>query len=336
MIIIKNKGIILKKSTQDFENEAVLNPACIEKDGIVHMFYRAVRVGNYSSVGYCQLKDNKVIYRSMVPVIVPEYDYEKHGIEDPRITFLEGTYYLTYVAFDGTNARVALATSTDLVKFEKKGVISTEMTYNLAEDLFVKSKVKNIYSLFEKYYREMNDDEILLWAKDTFLFPKKINGKFALLLRVLPGIQIAYFDSFSDLDNKYWTSYFSKLNEYIVLEPKFEFENFGIGGGCPPIETDKGWLFIYHAIEEKNAIKTYRAGAALLDKNDPTKILGRLNHPLFSPEQNWEKVGDVNNVVFPTGAILNGKNIDIYYGAADSVIALKTINLESLLLELIS
>lgn len=336
MIIINNIGIILEKTSLDFENQAVLNPACINVDGIVHMFYRAVKNGNFSSIGYCQIKDNKVIYRSKIPVIVPEFEYEKHGVEDPRIVYLEGIYYIFYVAYDGLNARVALATSRDLISFEKKGVISSEMTYDKAEDFFKKSMTNNLYSIFEKYYREGNGDKILLWGKDTFIFPKRINGKIAMLHRVLPGIQVAYFDDFSDLTNQYWEKYFLHMNDYVVLEPKFDFENFGIGGGCPPVETDLGWIFIYHAIEERSFLRTYHAGVALLDKNNPTKVIARLSHPLFSPIEKWEKNGDVNNVVFPTSAIINGENLDIYYGAADCVIALKKVNIKSLLDELLN
>jgi predicted GH43/DUF377 family glycosyl hydrolase len=299
------------------------------------MFYRAVKVGNHSSIGYCQFKDGKLIYRSKEPIIKPEFEYEKHGTEDPRIIFLDGIYYLFYVAYDGTNARVALATSRDLKTFKKKGVITSQMTYDKVEDLFTQSKVKKIYTLFERLYRK-NDDNILLWEKDTFIFPKKINGHFAMLHRVLPGIQITYFDSFSNLNKEYWTKYFRHMKKFIVIEPAYNFENFGIGGGCPPVETEAGWLLFYHAIEEHNSSKTYHAAVALLDKNNPTRIIGRLSYPLFSPTEDWEKDGTVNNVVFPTSAILKDGKIDIYYGAADSVIALKTIELSSLLTELIS
>lgn len=334
MIKIKTQGIILEKSNLDFENQAVLNPACIEKDGIIHMFYRAVHTGNYSSIGYCQFKNNKLIYRSTTPILKPEYDYEKHGVEDPKIVLLDGIYYLFYVAYDGENARIALATSTDLIKFEKKGIISSQISYDKAEDIFAKSNVKKIYSKFERTYLSKNNKKIILWEKDTFIFPKKINGKFALIHRILPGIQIIYFDSFSDLTEQFWSDYFTKLKKYIVLEPKFDFERSYIGGGCPPIETKFGWLLIYHAVSENNHERTYCASAALLDIKNPTKILGRLNHPLFSPTEKWERSGDVNNVVFPSSAILNGENVDVYYGAADKVIALKTIDLNSLLQEL--
>lgn len=336
MIKIENRGIVLEKTALEFENQAVLNPACIEKDGIIHMFYRAVRTGNFSTIGYCQFKDGILISRNTEPLLKPEHNYEKHGLEDPKIVFLDGVYYLFYVAYDGKNARVALATSTDLITFEKRGVITSQMSYNKAEDIFKKSKVSKFYTFFERLYRKYNTDKVILWEKDAFIFPEKINGKFALIHRVLPGIQVAYFDSFKELNNKFWSNYFTHLKDFVILEPKFEFENSYIGGGCPPIRLKEGWLLIYHAVQEKNNLKTYSASAALLDINNPTKVLGRLNHPLFTPTENWEKQGDVNNVVFPTSAILNGNKIDIYYGAADSVIAVKTVDLDSLMNELLN
>ena len=121
MVKVSNGEIVLESRTNlEFENEGVLNPACVEKDGIVHMFYRAVRRGGFSTIGYCQLKDNKVIYRSEKPILFPEYSYEKGGLEDPRITFLEGKYYLLYTAYDGLSALVAYATSSDLKTWTKK------------------------------------------------------------------------------------------------------------------------------------------------------------------------------------------------------------------------
>ncbi|MFH1522442.1 MAG: pesticidal protein Cry7Aa, partial [Patescibacteria group bacterium] len=83
MVTVKNEGIILKKTNLEFENEGVLNPACIQMDGITHMFYRASNHNKVSSIGYCQLKNNKVSKRLREPVLFPEYDYEKKGVEDP-------------------------------------------------------------------------------------------------------------------------------------------------------------------------------------------------------------------------------------------------------------
>lgn len=334
MLKIQNEGIILEKTELEFENNGVLNPACILVDGIVHMFYRAVSSSNVSSIGYCQLKDNKVIKRLKEPVIFSEFEYEKMGVEDPRITFLDGLYYIFYTAYDGKNALIAYATSEDLVNFTKKGLISPKISYDEAEDIFRDSKVRERYIMFEMLFKEKSGKDVLLFEKDASLFPEKINNKFALFHRILPGIQIVYFDNFSDLDDNYWRDHFKNLGDSIVLDPLFWFESRNVGGGCPPIKTKDGWLIIYHAVEDTPLGKVYHAAAALLDLKNPLKVLSRLEEPLFSPENTWEKDGVVNNVVFPTGAFIKDEKIFIYYGAADKLIAAKSINLSELLREL--
>ena len=130
MLKIKDEGIVLEKTNLAFESKAVLNPACIQVGDITHMFYRAVGQNNISSIGYCQLKDYKVIKRLDKPVLFPEADYEKGGLEDPRITFLDGTYYLFYTAYDGNDALIAYATSSDLIHFTKGGTISPKISYD--------------------------------------------------------------------------------------------------------------------------------------------------------------------------------------------------------------
>lgn len=336
MLRVKNEGIILEKTELEFENQGVLNPSCIEINGTVHMYYRAVRRGNFSTIGYCQLKNNKVIKRLHYPILKPEYEYEKQGVEDPRIIYVEGIYYLFYTAYDGKNALVAYAsTSSDLTNFIKRGLISPKITYSQAKNILQSSKLNEKYVLFANKYLERAGKDVLLWEKDVFLFPKKINGKFALIHRILPAIQIIYFNDFSDLTTQYWTDYLKNIDQHVVLDTKFWFENRNVGGGCPPIETKDGWILIYHGVENSfDGNKIYRVGAALLDLNDPTKIIGRLNYPLFSPEEPWEKTGNVANVVFPTGAIIQNKRLHIYYGAADSLIAAKSMDLAELLKEL--
>ena len=334
MLKIKDEGIILKKTERAFENKAVLNPACIQVNDVTHMYYRAVDQNDISSIGYCQLKNNKVITRLESPILFPEYDHEKNGIEDPRITLLDGVYYLFYTSYDGMNALISYATSPDLIHFTKRGTISAKISYDKAEDVFRDSKVRERYTMFETLYKEMNTKDILLFEKDASLFPEKINGKFALLHRILPGIQIIYFDDFAKLTKETWKNYFKKLGDYIVLDPMFWFESRNIGGGCPPIKTKDGWLIIYHAVEDTPLGKIYHADAALLDLKNPLKVLGRLTEPLFSPLETWEKKGIVDNVVFPTGAIINKGKLSIYYGAADTLIAAKSIKLSDLLIEL--
>jgi predicted GH43/DUF377 family glycosyl hydrolase len=334
MITVNNEGIILEKTHLEFENKGVFNPACIQTDGITHMFYRAINHNDVSSIGYCQLVNNKVVKRLKEPVLFPEYNYEKKGVEDPRITLLEGTYYLLYTAYDGKNALIAYATSKDLVHFTKQGLISPKISYDEAEDIFRGPKVRERYTMFEMLYKEREGKDILLFDKDASLFPKKFNHKFALFHRILPGIQIIYFNSFSELTKDRWRDYLKNLGDFIVLDPLFWFENRNIGGGCTPIETKDGWLFIYHAVEDTPSGKIYHAAAALLDLKNPLKVLGRLKEPLFPPEASWEKSGVTNNVVFPTGAVVRDKRLYIYYGAADKLIAAKSVDLAELLTEL--
>ena len=119
MLEVKKEGILLNKSTHGFENEGVLNPATIREGEDVHLFYRAVSKGNYSSIGYCKLKGPLTLEeRCDIPVLFPQHNYESHGIEDPRITKIDDLYYITYTAYDGINALGALATSKDLITFE--------------------------------------------------------------------------------------------------------------------------------------------------------------------------------------------------------------------------
>ncbi|MCL4367182.1 pesticidal protein Cry7Aa [Patescibacteria group bacterium] len=338
MINVLKQGKILEKTNHHFENGAVLNPACIIKDGITHMFYRAIDHLGISTIGYCQIKNDKVIYRHDQPLLKPDFPYERQGLEDPRIVFLDGTYYLFYTAYDGQNALVAYATSMDLVHFSKHGVISPKITYDEAEDLFRNSHIKEEYVFFETFYKDKLGKNVLLWEKDAFIFPKKFHGQLAMFHRILPGIQLIYFNDFTELTDQYWRSYLKNLGSSVVLEPRYYFESRNIGGGCPVIETEAGWLLIYHAVEDSGQGRIYHAGAALLDLHDPSRVLHRLSEPLFSPTQAWEKnsyinnpEGNVNSVVFPSGAIVEGDELTIYYGAADFLIAYKTIKLSDLI-----
>ncbi len=334
MVTVKNEGLILEPTDLSFESKAVLNPACIEVDGNVHLFYRAVGKDNVSSIGSCQLKGNKVIKRLTHPVLFPEHDWENMGLEDPRITLLGQTFYLLYTAFDGQNARIAYATSNDLVSFTKKGLISPNITYGEARKIFHKSDLKEEYFVWMVYKEKQIKGNRYLWDKDALLFPKKINNQFALLHRIRPDMQIIYFRDFDDLTDDYWRTYLKDLKKYVVLEPKFPFENRYIGGGCPPIETEDGWLIIYHGVEDTLSGKIYHAGAALLDLKNPLKVLGRLKQPLFSPKDSWEKAGNAGSIVFPTGTVLKNGRLYIYYGAADTCIGAKSVDLAELLSEL--
>lgn len=334
MINIQNKGIILEKTEENFENQAVSNPGCVKIGDTVHMLYRAVRKDNFSTIGYCKIKDFTVIERLREPVLFPENDYEKQGIEDPRIVEIDGLYYVFYTAYDGKNALVAYATTKDFRDFKKHGVISPDISYESALEIFRKNKFPLGYIQFGKRYQRVHGKTVKLWDKDMFLFPRKINGKFVLIHRIMPGIQRLFIDNLSELNENFWLRHLEKLPDNSLLEPKFWYETWKIGGGCPPIETEEGWIFIYHGVEQNASEKIYHASAALLDKNDPGKVIGRLRNPLFSPVEAWEREGDVNNVVFPTAAYLEGNELVVFYGAADKRIAAKIIDLKNLLSEL--
>ncbi|HEX7412256.1 MAG TPA: pesticidal protein Cry7Aa, partial [Bacteroidales bacterium] len=233
----------------------------------------------------------------------------------------------------------ALATSKDLWHFKKQGVIVPPITY--AEFVFFAEsdgKVNENYYRNHKFYYQEADPEkkIMLWDKNVIFFPRRINGKLVFLHRIRPGIQIVFIDSLNELTKEFWGNYFLKLEEHIVLDPVYAHESSYVGGGCPPIETEHGWLLIYHGVEETERGRVYSACAVLLDLNDPSRELARLPYALFFPEYNWELVGEVNNVVFPTGTALFGDTLFIYYGAADSLIACASVKLSALLAELLN
>lgn len=330
---VKKHGIVLSPTSRSFEGRAVFNPGVFQEGNFVHLFYRAVNQKYESTIGYAKLDGPlKVVERWQKPFMKREFDFEKRGVEDAHITKIKDTFYFTYVAHDGKNAVTALATSKDLFSLKKIGIITPRISYDAAEDLFRKSKLKDKYFFFEAYYKDKVASDVLLWDKDVSLFSEKIKGKYAMLHRVLPDIQIVFFKDLKDLfSKKFWSDYLRHLSDYVVLENKYWFESRNIGGSCPPLKTKAGWLLIYHAVEEFNKGKRYHAAAALLDLKNPQKIIGRLEKPLFSPEEPWEKKGEETDVVFPSGNALFGDRLYIYYGAADKRVAVASVNLASLI-----
>ncbi len=339
MIEVKKEGIIISKTTLGFENEGVLNPAAIREGDDIHLFYRAVRKGNYSSIGYCRLKDPLTVEeRHDIPLVFPQFDYESHGVEDPRITKIDDLYYLTYTAYDGVNALGALAISTDLKHFEKQGIIVPQFLYDEFKMLAdCQGPINEKYARFNDRSRlvAVPNRKILVWDKNVIFFPRRINGKLYFLHRVRPDIQLAAVSEISDLTKDFWDNYFLHLGENIALTSKYEHEVSYIGGGCPPIETPHGWLLIYHGVHDTPTGYVYTACAALMDLENPLKEITRLPYPLFKPEAEWELTGEVNNVCFPTGAVLFDDTLYIYYGAADERIACASLSLSALMSELL-
>jgi predicted GH43/DUF377 family glycosyl hydrolase len=339
MIAVKKEGILLKKTTLGFESEGVLNPAVISDNSSIHLFFRAVGKGNYSSIGYCKLKGPLLVgERFDTPLLFPQSDYESHGVEDPRIVRIDGLYYLTYTAYDGVNALGALAVSKDLQHFEKQGLIVPQITYKEFNRLASSKGTIN-----EKYLRynghdgveERKGKKVFIWDKNVIFFPRRINGKLTFLHRIKPDIQIVAVDNLQELTTEFWQNYFLHLDEHIVLSPKYDFAVSYIGGGCPPIETDKGWLLIYHGVHDTVKGYVYSACVALLDLENPQKEIARLPYELFKPDKEWELRGEVNNVCFPTGTVVVDDTLYIYYGAADEQIAVASVSLSALMQELL-
>jgi len=340
MIEVIKKGILFEKTPIEFENSGVLNPGVIKEGEFVHVFYRAVSFNNYSTIGYCKLEGPAtIIKRNETPIIVPEFDYESQGVEDPRIVKIDELYYLSYTAYDGINALGALALSSDLIHWEKKGIIVPQLTYDefnlLAPQENILNDNKYIRYNDQHHLQSTTEKEVLLWDKNLIFFPRKIDGKFYFLHRIKPDIQILVgIEKLEDLTEEFWKNYFSNFKENIVLSSKFEHEISYIGGGCPPIETSDGWLLIYHGVKDSLNGYIYSACASLLDLENPQKEIGRLPYPLFEPSKTWELKGEVNNVCFPTGTALFGDTLYIYYGAADELIAYASVSLSALLIEL--
>jgi beta-1,2-mannobiose phosphorylase / 1,2-beta-oligomannan phosphorylase len=227
----------------------------------------------------------------------------------------------------------------DLRNWVKKGIIVPQVTYQTFRHLAESKKGLN-----EKYLRynehirsiEQSQDEVLMWDKNLIFFPRKIQGKLCFLHRIKPDIQILVaINSLDDLTEEFWHNYLTNFEDHIVLSPVYDHEVSYIGGGCPPIETDAGWLIIYHGVHDSTKGFVYSACAALLDLAQPQKEIARLPYPLFFPQYRWELKGEVNNVCFPTGAVVINEILYIYYGAADERIACASINIHILIKELL-
>ena len=330
--MVLTRKLLLEPTDNKWESKAVLNPTVIKDKDDTQLIYRAIGLFNDSNLGYAKIED-ETVYRYNQPFMVPTEEYEKEGLEDPRIAKIDNTYNLLYTAWDGENARVALACGQSLDSLTKQGIISPNISIEKAIELVGSNRYKNIW---KQQLKKSKNKNLILWDKDAVLFPEKISGKYIMLHRLIPDIQLVKFNSFKDLqDDEFWEDYLKNIEDYIVMQPKYKWESKRIGAGATPIKTRQGWLLLYHGVERKNNKKnTYSAGAALLNNSNFEQI-NRLKKPLFKPEFPWEKIGNVNNVVFPEGALVDDETLDIFYGCADKRIGLAKIELKNLLEELI-
>ena len=296
--------ILIKNTIHPWEAKAVLNPGAIRIGDTTHLFYRAISSDNTSSIGYATTNDGlNIDWRFAEPIYVPRAPFEmkkiegrNSGCEDPRITKIGNRIYMCYTAFDGIGPpRVAVSS------IREKDILNRVFQWS-APELITPASI---------------DD------KDTCILSEKIGKKYFILHRVGTDICGDYIDSLDFAK--------SKVDKCIrILGPRQNsWDSIKVGITAPPIKTKKGWLLLYHAISRVH--HTYRVGAALLDLKDPTIVLARSADPIFEPEETYEKVGLVNNVVFPCGMVLCGELLYVYYGGADEVCGVATIKLDILI-----
>ncbi len=231
------------------------------------------------------------------PTLAPEprlHPEEIWGIEDPRITFVEELgKWAAYTAFSLGGPLVALALTEDFQSFERLGPVMPP------ED------------------------------KDAALFPRRFQGRWAMIHRPVPGSGSTgahMWISFSP-DMKHWGDH------QILLKARRGgwWDAHKIGLSAPPLATQQGWLILYHGVRTTASGCIYRLGLALLDLEDPRKVKARSDSWIFGPEQEYERFGDVDKVVFPCGWVQEGDTVHLYYGGADTCVAVATASITELL-----
>ena len=326
-----NRRLFLEPGEAYFEQQAVLNPTIQENNGELHLLYRAVDPDMVSSLGYLRARYNgdaiEIVERLDKPLYKPEYPFESHGVEDPRLVFFEGEYHLFYTAYDGYNARLAYASGNNFKQLAGRKLAGPTFSNEVGIKLVKDNPRLRRYA--ERWAEDPGDQA--LWEKDATILPRRVNGKIVFIHRLRPDVQIAYLDSMDQLsDDAFWEDYLRRMDEYIMMERVSWWEESHMGMGAVPIETPDGWLMIYHGVN-RTTHQTYRAGAALFDLNDPQRCIGRTPEPLFEPEEDWEIVGDVNHVVFPEGVAQRDGVLDIFYGGADKVIGVISVRMDELI-----
>ena len=313
---VKNP-ILLPNEKNYWEAEAAFNGCPVKKGVKVHLVYRALSSTiehqgmsmHLSTIGYAVSSDG-INFEGRRQLIKPEYQWEQFGCEDPRVTKLEGEYFIFYTALS------TYPFSADGIK------IGVAITKN-----FKTIKEKHLVTTFN--------------SKAMVLFPERINGKIAAILTVhtdLPPakIAIAYFENKEQIFSEiYWQEWYAMLDHHVIPLLRSTVDHLEVG--AQPIKTKCGWLLLFSYI--KNYLfnsKIFGVEAILLDLNDLTKVIARTKEPIFVPEANYELHGKVPNIVFPSGALVHQNELHLYYGAADTTCCLAIGDIKELLKELTS
>jgi beta-1,2-mannobiose phosphorylase / 1,2-beta-oligomannan phosphorylase len=228
-----------------------------------------------------------------LPALTAATAYESFGVEDPRITQLDGVYWITYTAVSHYGIGTALASTTDFKTFERHGIIFAPPNRNVT------------------------------------IFPEKIGGLYAALHRPMPeglGQHSIWTASSSDL--KSWGNH-----RVVATPRQGSWDDTKVGGGAAPFRVhygkEDGWLAIYHGVTGNPP--TYALGALLLNRHDPSRVRGRSRDPILAPEAPYEREGFFGKVVFTCGALTDGDLVRVYYGAADGVVAVADLSLQEIL-----
>jgi predicted GH43/DUF377 family glycosyl hydrolase len=275
---------ILGPQGSGFEAAGVFNPAVI-RDGVrLVMLYRAQDTKGTSRLGIATSRDGIHFERAAEPALVPEADYERGGgVEDPRLVKIGATFYLTYTAYDGKNAQLALATSPDLRRWERRGVIMPANTGRW--------NVK--------------------WTKAGAILAEPVKGRYWMYYMADAAggsdqMGVAY-----STDLVRWTE---ALDAPVLPRRPGRFDSRVVEPGPPPVIVPQGILLVYNGADDR---LVYRTGWALFDRSDPTRVLARSDAPIFEPQRGWELTGQVPNVVFVEGLLREGPRWIFYYGGAD-------------------
>ncbi|MEI7765752.1 MAG: hypothetical protein WCI93_04195 [bacterium] len=299
-----------------WESTATFNPTAFEHDGKVHIIYRAVGVSDISTLGYAGSDDG---YYFSERTFKPIFIHKNHsvdtgepifyssgggwngGAEDPRVTKIDNMLYMTYTAFNGWGSvRIGLI-SISLEDFLNK-------KWNWKKPVLI-SPPGEVH-------------------KNWVIFPERINGKYAILHSLSPEILIEYVDDMNSFDG---TKFIYSIHQN---HPDWQLRERGMRGvGGAPIKTKYGWLLFFHAMEPHETHR-YKLWAMILDLKDPTKILYRSKTPILEPDAFYENEGLKSGIVYSCGAIIKGEDLFIYYGGADMVSCVATVNLKLFLKEL--
>ncbi len=317
----------ISKRQMNWEERNVLNPSAVIKEGKVHLFYRAQDLNGTSRIGLAISSDGLHFKKSPTPVFYPDNDFMKvyewnykklsgdkiiedcpncyfDGVEDPRIVeSIDNKYIMTYTAYDGKTARLAIASSSDLMNWTKHGLV------------FKAEKYKDKWS---------KSGAIVVESKAGKNIAKKINGKYWMYF----GDTNLFLASSEDLIN--WTVSENEENKkrISVLHPRSGyFDSRLVEPGPYALYKAEGILLIYNGsnaanFNDPNLLKfTYAAGQALFDKNAPHKLIDRTESYFIHPDKDYEKIGEVNEVCFVEGLVHFKNKWFLYYGTADSKIA---------------